>query len=88
VDLPAVGKQVKPKDPMAVVESVKAASDVFAPLSGEVVEVNEVLADEPALVNSGAESEGWFCKLKLADPAELDGLLDAKAYRALVESAG
>jgi glycine cleavage system H protein len=88
VDLPAVGKQVKPKDPMAVVESVKAASDVFAPLSGEVVEVNEALADEPALVNSGAESEGWFCKLKLADPAELDGLLDAKAYRALVESAG
>jgi glycine cleavage system H protein len=88
VDLPAVGKQVKPRDPMAVVESVKAASDVFAPLSGEVVEVNEALADEPALVNSGAESEGWFCKLKLADPAELDGLLDAKAYRALVESAG
>jgi glycine cleavage system H protein len=88
VDLPAVGTQVKPKDPMAVVESVKAASDVFAPLSGEVVEVNEALADEPALVNSGAESEGWFCKLKLADPAELDGLLDAKAYRALVESAG
>jgi glycine cleavage system H protein len=88
VDLPAVGKQVKPRDPMAVVESVKAASDVFAPLSGEVVEVNEALADEPALVNSGAESEGWFCKLKLADPGELDGLLDAKAYRALVESAG
>jgi glycine cleavage system H protein len=88
VDLPAVGKQVKPRDPMAVVESVKAASDVFAPLSGEVVEVNEALADEPALVNSGAESEGWFCKLRLADPGELDGLLDAKAYRALVESAG
>lgn len=88
VDLPAVGKQVKPRDPMAVVESVKAASDVFAPLSGEVVEVNEALADEPALVNSGAESEGWFCKLRLADPGELEGLLDAKAYRALVESAG
>ena len=88
VELPEVGRQVKPKDPMAVVESVKAASDVYAPLSGEVVEVNEALGDDPALVNSGAESAGWFCKLKLADPGELEALLDAKAYQALVESAG
>ena len=88
VELPAIGKQVKQKDPMAVVESVKAASDLYAPLSGEVVEINEALADEPALVNSGAESDGWFCKLKLANPGELDALLDAKAYQALVESAG
>jgi glycine cleavage system H protein len=88
VELPAVGKQVRQKDPMAVVESVKAASDVYAPLSGEVVEVNEALADDPALVNSGAESDGWFCKLRLADPGQLKELLDAKAYQALVESAG
>jgi glycine cleavage system H protein len=88
VELPAVGKQVKQKDPMAVVESVKAASDVYAPLSGEVVAVNQALNDDPALVNSGAESSGWFCQLKLAAPGELDALLDAEAYRALVESAG
>ena len=88
VELPEVGRQVKPKDPMAVVESVKAASDVYAPLSGEVVEVNGALGDDPALVNRGAESDGWFCKLKLADPGELDALLDAGAYQALIESAG
>jgi glycine cleavage system H protein len=88
VELPAVGRQVKQKDPMAVVESVKAASDVYAPLSGEVVAVNQALNDDPALVNSGAESSGWFCQLKLAAPGELDALLDAEAYRALVESAG
>ena len=87
VELPAVGRQVKRKEPMAVVESVKAASDVYAPLSGEVVEVNEALGDEPALVNSGAESDGWFCRIRLADPGELEALLDAKAYQALVESA-
>jgi glycine cleavage system H protein len=86
VELPEVGRQVKQKDPMAVVESVKAASDVYAPLSGEVIEVNQALDDEPALVNSGAESDGWFCKLKLADPGELDALLDAAAYQSLVES--
>ena len=87
VELPAVGQQVTRKGALAVVESVKAASDVYAPLSGEVVEVNQSLADDPALVNRGAESDGWFCKLKLADPAELDGLLDAAAYQALVDSA-
>jgi glycine cleavage system H protein len=86
VELPEVGRQVKQKDPMAVVESVKAASDVYAPLSGEVVEVNEALGDDPALVNSGAESSGWFCKLKLTDPGELDALLDAAAYENFVES--
>ena len=86
VELPEVGRQVKQKDPMAVVESVKAASDVYAPLSGEVVEVNEALNDDPALVNSGAESDGWFCKLKLASPGELDALLDAAAYESLVGS--
>jgi glycine cleavage system H protein len=86
VELPEVGRQVKRKDPMAVVESVKAASDVYAPLSGEVVEINEALNDDPALVNSGAESSGWFCRLKLTDPGELDALLDAAAYENFVES--
>jgi glycine cleavage system H protein len=86
VDLPEVGRQVSQGGAMAVVESVKAASDVFAPISGEVVEVNAALNDDPALVNSGAESTGWFCKLRVGDPAELEPLLDAEAYRAFVES--
>jgi len=86
VELPEVGRPMKQKDPMAVVESVKAASDVYAPLTGEVVEINEALNDDPALVNSGAESSGWFCRLKLTDPGELDALLDAAAYENFVES--
>ena len=86
VELPEVGRQVKQKGPMAVVESVKAASDVYAPLSGEVVEVNDALGDDPALVNRGAETDGWFCKLKLADPGELEALLDAAAYEKFIES--
>jgi glycine cleavage system H protein len=84
VELPPVGKQVARNDALAVVESVKAASDVFAPVGGEVVEVNEALNDDPALVNSGAESSGWFCKLRLADRGELAQLMDADAYRAFV----
>ena len=87
VELPEVGRQVSQNDAMAVVESVKAASDVYAPISGEVVEVNDALSDDPALVNRGAESGGWFCKLKLAEPGELDALMDAEAYQAFVESA-
>ncbi|HSA82809.1 MAG TPA: glycine cleavage system protein GcvH [Geminicoccaceae bacterium] len=86
VDLPEVGRKVSRGDAMGVVESVKAASDVYAPISGEVVEVNAALSDDPALVNSGAESAGWFCKLRIGDPAELEPLLDAEAYRAFVES--
>jgi glycine cleavage system H protein len=86
VELPPVGKRVGRNDALAVVESVKAASDVYAPVGGEVVEVNEALNDEPALVNSGAESSGWFCRLKLADPGELDQLMDAAAYQAYVAS--
>ena len=86
VELPEIGRQVAKGDAMAVVESVKAASDVYAPVGGEVVEVNEALNDEPALVNSGAESSGWFCRLRLADPAELDQLMDADAYQAYVAS--
>jgi glycine cleavage system H protein len=84
VELPPVGKRVARNDALAVVESVKAASDVYAPIGGEVVEVNEALNDDPALVNSGAESSGWFCKLRLADRGELAQLMDADAYRAFV----
>jgi glycine cleavage system H protein len=86
VELPEVGRTVGQNAAMAVVESVKAASDVYAPISGEVVEVNDALTDDPALVNGDAEGAGWFCKLKVANPAELDGLMDAEAYRAFVES--
>jgi glycine cleavage system H protein len=86
VELPEVGRTVGQNAAMAVVESVKAASDVYAPISGEVVEVNDALTDNPALVNGDAEGAGWFCKLKLANPAELDGLMDAEAYRAFVDA--
>ena len=86
VELPEVGRTVGRNAAMAVVESVKAASDVYAPISGEVVEVNASLTDDPALVNGDAEGAGWFCKLKIANPAELDALMDAAAYRSFVES--
>jgi glycine cleavage system H protein len=86
VELPEVGRTVGRNAAMAVVESVKAASDVYAPISGEVVEVNAALTEDPALVNGDAEGAGWFCKLKIANPAELDALMDAAAYRAFVES--
>ena len=86
VELPEVGREVAQKAAMAVVESVKAASDVYAPISGKVVEVNEALNDDPALVNGDAEGAGWFCKLEIVKPAELDGLMDADAYRAFVDS--
>src|SRR5262245_49301568 len=86
VELPSVGKKLKQRDEAAVVESVKAASEVYAPASGEVAEVNSVLADDPAAVNRGAEGEGWFLRLKLADPVELDGLMDAAAYKAFLDT--
>jgi len=85
VELPEVGRKVEQNAAMAVVESVKAASDVYAPISGEVVEVNNALNDDPALVNGDAEGAGWFCKLTITKPAELDGLMDADAYRAFAE---
>ncbi|MEO9876752.1 MAG: glycine cleavage system protein GcvH [Anderseniella sp.] len=84
VDLPAIGKTVAPGDEAAVVESVKAASEVYAPLSGEVVEVNTVLEGEPGKVNEAPEGEGWFLKLKLSSPSELDGLMDEAGYKAFV----
>lgn len=80
VELPAVGKRVEKDAEAAVVESVKAASEVFAPVTGEVVEVNKELEGDPALVNRSAEGEAWFMKVRLADPSELDGLMDRAAY--------
>lgn len=84
VELPAVGRAMKKGEAAAVVESVKAASDVYSPVSGEVTAINETLGDEPGTVNGAAESGGWFLKMKLADPAELDGLLDEDGYRDFV----
>jgi len=82
VDLPAIGRTVKAKQETAVVESVKAASDVYAPVSGTVTEVNMVLGADPGLVNRDPEASGWFFKLKLADTTELATLLDEAAYNA------
>ena len=84
VELPEIGRQVSQGGSLAVVESVKAASDVYAPVSGEVVESNDGLANDPGLVNRSAENEGWFCKLRLADPGELTQLMDAAAYKSYV----
>jgi|SRR5690554_742556 glycine cleavage system H protein len=86
VELPEPGDTVSAGDDAGVVESVKAASDVYAPLSGEVVAINEALEDAPELVNSDPYGDGWFFKLKLSDPAELDDLLDADGYAAHCES--
>jgi glycine cleavage system H protein len=86
VEVPEPGRQVQKGKEAAVVESVKAASDVYAPVSGEVMEGNQALADDPSLVNSAAESDGWFFKLRLRDPSELDGLMDASAYKAFCDS--
>ena len=84
VEVPAPGTQVKAGGEAAVVESVKAASDVYAPVSGEVTEGNAALTDQPDLVNTAPESDGWFFKLTLSNPAELDGLMDEAAYRDFV----
>ncbi|AQX31109.1 MULTISPECIES: glycine cleavage system protein GcvH [Bartonella] len=84
VDLPQSGTQLSKGDSAAVVESVKAASDVYAPIDGEVVEINEALVDDPALVNQKAEKEGWLWKMTLQDETQLDGLLDENAYKALI----
>lgn len=84
VELPEVGRTASQNDEIAVVESVKAASEIYAPVSGEVVAVNEVLGEEPGKVNEDAMGDGWFFQIKLSDPAELDGLMDEAAYQALV----
>ncbi|HEU0008989.1 MAG TPA: glycine cleavage system protein GcvH [Verrucomicrobiae bacterium] len=80
VELPAVGRKVKAAEACAVVESVKTASDIYSPVSGEVLEVNKALADNPALVNSDPYGAGWFFKLKLSAPAEAGALLSAADY--------
>lgn len=80
-EVPDAGRRLARGEEAAVVESVKAASDVYAPVSGEVIEGNSKVADDPALVNSDPEGEGWFFKLRLDNPGELDGLMDEAAYR-------
>jgi glycine cleavage system H protein len=84
-EVPAVGATLKKGGDAAVVESVKAASDVYAPVSGTVIEGNDALEGDPALVNSDPEGEGWFFKLTLSDSSELDSLMDAAAYQAFVD---
>ena len=84
VDLPTVGKTVEQGKDAAVVESVKAASDVYAPITGEVVAINTTLTKSPGLVNEDAEGAAWFMKIKIADPSQLDGMMDKAAYDKLV----
>jgi glycine cleavage system H protein len=84
IELPTIGKKVAAHEQAAVVESVKAASEVYVPVSGEVVEVNKELEGDPALVNRDAESGAWFMKVKLSNPSELDELMDKAAYDKLV----
>lgn len=86
VELPEAGKTVAVGDSFAVVESVKAASDVYAPIAGEVVEVNGALEDDPELVNREAEAGGWFAKITPADPSAIDALMDASAYSEFVKT--
>ncbi len=81
VELPEIGKEVAKGDEAAVVESVKAASEVYAPVGGEVTEVNGVLEDAPETVNASADDKGWFLKMKIADASELDSLMDEAAYK-------
>ena len=84
VELPQVGDSLEKGATCAVVESVKAASDVYCPLEGEVVEVNEAIRNDPSIVNADPQGAGWFFKLKLANPADAEGLMDEAAYLALV----
>lgn len=86
VELPKPGREVADGEPCAVVESVKAASDVYAPLAGRVTEANEAIVETPPLVNSAAQGDGWFFRMELSDPASFDALMDEAAYKALVDS--
>ncbi len=85
VDLPEVGDTFEQGEETGVIESVKAASEVFAPVSGEIIEINEALNDDPALINSSAEGDGWMYKIKLSDAVQLDELLDKGAYTSFTE---
>ena len=84
VELPETGKKIEQSEPVAVVESVKSVSDVYSPVSGEVVEVNDILEEHPELINQDAFGEGWIARIKMDDPTELDNLMDASAYTALI----
>lgn len=86
VELPDIGKKVKQMDPVTVIESVKSVSDIYSPVSGEVVAVNDILQDKPELVNEDAFGEGWIVKIAMSDPAELNTLMDAATYTALTEA--
>jgi len=86
VDLPEIGREVAAGEAVAVVESVKAASDVYAPIAGRIVEVNAALSEDPGLINREPTGEGWFFKIEPKDPAEMGALLDDAAYAAFVES--
>ena len=84
VELPEVGRECEAEEAIAVVESVKAASDIFAPIAGEIVEANEALESDPALVNTDPHAKGWIFKIKVSDPAEVAALMDAAAYSAFI----
>nr|WP_321458223.1 glycine cleavage system protein GcvH [uncultured Cohaesibacter sp.] len=84
VELPEVGRELEKGDEAAVVESVKAASEVYAPIDGEVTEVNEALEEDPALVNNDAEGDAWFLKMTISDKSQLDDLMDEDAYKEFV----
>lgn len=86
VELPEIGRVLAQGDEAAVIESVKAASELYAPVAGEVVAVNDRLADEPGLVNGDPTGEGWFIRLRVGDPAQIGGLMDAEAYRRFIAS--
>ncbi len=85
VELPPVGKKFSKGDDMAVVESVKAASDVYAPISGEIVEINQAIVDDPAKVNGDPQGAAWFVKLKPSNPSEANELMDEAAYRSFAD---
>lgn len=86
VELPQVGRKLKAGEPCAVVESVKTASDIYAPVSGEIVEVNSAVSDNPALVNTAPYADGWFIKMKLANPSEVSNLLTPESYGAQIKA--
>lgn len=86
VELPSVGKKLNKGDVAAVVESVKAASEIYAPVSGEVIAVNETLTEDPAKVNRSPEGDGWFLRLRVSDGTETDGLMDEASYKTFLET--
>jgi glycine cleavage system H protein len=88
VDLPGEGDTLKKGDTLCSIESVKSANDVYTPVSGEVVEINNSLEDTPETINESAEGEGWICKIKLSDESEVDGLMSLEEYKKMVESEG